>query len=111
VIDRIADKKIIHKNKAARHKSRLSAQIKGLAPSSAVTASRQRRAAPAGAAFASHARHDGQRKLSPKVAVCRLGQCSTDSLVRRASGWARVADRDQRAIDDTRYNRPVGRQY
>jgi small subunit ribosomal protein S20 len=33
VIDRIADKKIIHKNKAARHKSRLSAQIKGLAAS------------------------------------------------------------------------------
>ena len=31
VIDRIADKKIIHKNKAARQKSRLSAQIKGLA--------------------------------------------------------------------------------
>ena len=31
VIDRIADKKIIHKNKAARHKSRLSAQIKALA--------------------------------------------------------------------------------
>ena len=30
-IDRIADKKIIHKNKAARHKSRLSAQIKALA--------------------------------------------------------------------------------
>ncbi|MCB1965095.1 MAG: 30S ribosomal protein S20 [Candidatus Accumulibacter sp.] len=30
VIDRIADKKIIHKNKAARQKSRLSAQIKGL---------------------------------------------------------------------------------
>ncbi|MDR3157502.1 MAG: 30S ribosomal protein S20 [Zoogloeaceae bacterium] len=30
VIDRIADKKIIHKNKAARHKSRLSAQIKAL---------------------------------------------------------------------------------
>lgn len=28
VIDRIADKGIIHKNKAARHKSRLSAQIK-----------------------------------------------------------------------------------
>ncbi|MDR1850309.1 MAG: 30S ribosomal protein S20 [Zoogloeaceae bacterium] len=32
VIDRIADKKIIHKNKAARHKSRLAAQIKTLAP-------------------------------------------------------------------------------
>ncbi|MDR1648573.1 MAG: 30S ribosomal protein S20 [Zoogloeaceae bacterium] len=30
VIDRIADKNIIHKNKAARHKSRLSAQIKAL---------------------------------------------------------------------------------
>lgn len=30
-IDGIADKKIIHKNKAARHKSRLSAQIKALA--------------------------------------------------------------------------------
>ena len=31
VIDRIADKKIIHKNKAARHKSRLAAAIKSLA--------------------------------------------------------------------------------
>jgi len=31
VIDRIADKKLIHKNKAARHKSRLSARIKALA--------------------------------------------------------------------------------
>jgi len=30
VIDRIADKKIIHKNKAARHKSRLSAAIKAM---------------------------------------------------------------------------------
>ena len=30
VIDRIADKKIIHKNKAARHKSRLSAAIKAI---------------------------------------------------------------------------------
>jgi small subunit ribosomal protein S20 len=30
VIDSIADKKIIHKNKAARHKSRLSAAIKAL---------------------------------------------------------------------------------
>ncbi len=29
VLDRIADKKIIHKNKASRHKSRLSAQIDG----------------------------------------------------------------------------------
>lgn len=31
VIDRIADKNIIHKNKAARHKSRLSASIKAMA--------------------------------------------------------------------------------
>jgi len=31
VIDSIADKKIVHKNKAARHKSRLSAAIKGMA--------------------------------------------------------------------------------
>lgn len=31
VIDRIADKNIIHKNKAARHKSRLTRAIKALA--------------------------------------------------------------------------------
>ncbi len=31
VVDRIADKEIIHKNKASRHKSRLAAQIKALA--------------------------------------------------------------------------------
>lgn len=31
VIDRVADKNIIHKNKAARHKSRLAAAIKSLA--------------------------------------------------------------------------------
>ncbi|HXE19876.1 30S ribosomal protein S20 [Castellaniella sp. UC4442_H9] len=31
VIDRVADKQIIHKNKAARHKSRLSAAIKAIA--------------------------------------------------------------------------------
>jgi len=30
VIDRMADKGIIHKNKAARHKSRLHAQVKAL---------------------------------------------------------------------------------
>ena len=30
VIDRIADKNIIHKNKASRHKSRLSAAIKAM---------------------------------------------------------------------------------
>ena len=31
VIDRIADKKIVHKNNAARHKRRLTAKIKALA--------------------------------------------------------------------------------
>jgi small subunit ribosomal protein S20 len=31
IIDTIADKKIIHKNKASRHKSRLSAAIKAMA--------------------------------------------------------------------------------
>jgi small subunit ribosomal protein S20 len=31
IVDRIADKNIIHKNKAARHKSRLSARIKAMA--------------------------------------------------------------------------------
>ena len=31
VIDRMADKGVIHKNKAARHKSRLNAQVKALA--------------------------------------------------------------------------------
>ena len=30
VLDRIADKGILHKNKAARHKSRLNAQVKAL---------------------------------------------------------------------------------
>ena len=30
IIDRIADKKIIHKNKAARHKSRLAAAVRAL---------------------------------------------------------------------------------
>ncbi|MFC3339138.1 30S ribosomal protein S20 [Paracandidimonas soli] len=31
IIDRVADKNIIHKNKAARHKSRLAAALKALA--------------------------------------------------------------------------------
>ena len=33
IIDRIADKGVIHKNKAARHKSRFNAQIKALSAS------------------------------------------------------------------------------
>ncbi len=35
IIDRISDKKVIHKNKAARHKSRLSAALKALSQPSA----------------------------------------------------------------------------
>lgn len=31
ILDRVADKGVYHKNKAARHKSRLNAQIKALA--------------------------------------------------------------------------------
>ncbi len=31
IIDRVADKNIIHKNKAARHKSRLAAAVKAIA--------------------------------------------------------------------------------
>lgn len=31
VIDRVADKNVIHKNKASRHKSRLAAAVKALA--------------------------------------------------------------------------------
>ena len=31
IIDRVADKEIIHKNKAARHKSRLNAHIRAMA--------------------------------------------------------------------------------
>ena len=51
VIDRIADKKIIHKNKAARHKSRLTAAIKALKGDTPATlASVKKAAAPAKAA-------------------------------------------------------------
>ena len=31
IIDRVADKEIIHKNKAARHKSRLNARVRAMA--------------------------------------------------------------------------------
>ena len=34
VVDRMADKGIIHKNKAARHKSRLNARIRAMLPAS-----------------------------------------------------------------------------
>jgi small subunit ribosomal protein S20 len=45
VIDRIADKKIIHKNKAARHKSRLTAAIKALSGDAPATLASVKKAA------------------------------------------------------------------
>lgn len=45
VIDRIADKKIIHKNKAARHKSRLSAAIKAMSGDAPVVAVKTKKTA------------------------------------------------------------------
>jgi small subunit ribosomal protein S20 len=45
VIDRIADKKIIHKNKAARHKSRLSASIKAMSGDKPVVEAKAKKAA------------------------------------------------------------------
>ncbi len=40
VIDRMADKGLIHKNKAARHKSRLTAQIRKMTEGAAVAATK-----------------------------------------------------------------------
>jgi len=42
VIDRMASKGLIHKNKASRHKSRLSKQVKSLTATSATTAKKTR---------------------------------------------------------------------
>lgn len=44
VIDRMASKGLIHKNKAARHKSRLTAQIKKLAGSGVTATSKTKKA-------------------------------------------------------------------
>ena len=44
VIDRMANKGLIHKNKAARHKSRLSASVKKLSEGSAAKSSRAKAA-------------------------------------------------------------------
>jgi small subunit ribosomal protein S20 len=50
VIDRIADKNIIHKNKASRHKSRLNAAIKAMAGSAPVVEAKVKAAPKAKAA-------------------------------------------------------------
>ena len=65
VIDRIADKKIIHKNKAARHKSRLTAAIKALKGDAPVMLAKK--AAPAKAAPAKAAAKTAAVKAAPKA--------------------------------------------
>ena len=66
VIDRIADKKIIHKNKAARHKSRLTAAIKALKGNAPVMLAKK--AAPAKAKAAPKAKATPAKAAAkPKV--------------------------------------------
>lgn len=70
IIDRIADKKIIHKNKAARHKSRLTAAIKGLAGDASVTlASVKKAVAPKAAAKPAKAAAKPKAEAKPKAAA------------------------------------------
>lgn len=74
VIDRIADKKIIHKNKAARHKSRLSAAIKAMTGASvagvkATKAAPKAKAKPAAKAVAKPA--VAKKAAAPKVAAAK----------------------------------------
>ena len=74
VIDRIADKKIIHKNKAARHKSRLSAAIKAMTGASAagvkaVKAAPKAKAKPAAKAPAAKA--TTAKTAAPKAAAAK----------------------------------------
>ena len=71
IIDRIADKKIIHKNKAARHKSRLSAAIKAMTGASvagvkAVKAAPKAKAKPTAKAVAKPA---AKKAAAPKAAA------------------------------------------
>jgi ribosomal protein S20 len=73
VIDRIADKKIIHKNKAARHKSRLSAAIKAMTGASAAGVKAVKaapKAKPAAKATAA-AKTTTAKAAAPKAAVAK----------------------------------------
>jgi small subunit ribosomal protein S20 len=73
VIDRIADKKIIHKNKAARHKSRLSAAIKAMAGASVAgvkVAKAAPKAKPAAKATAA-AKTTTAKAAAPKAAAAK----------------------------------------
>jgi len=69
VIDRIADKKIIHKNKAARHKSRLSNAIKAMtgAPAAGIKVAKAEPKATAKAKAAPKAKASTEAK--PKAAA------------------------------------------
>jgi small subunit ribosomal protein S20 len=66
VIDRMADKGLIHKNKAARHKSRLNAHIKKLGDGSATTAVKA--AKPAKTATAKAAKAPAKKTKATKTA-------------------------------------------
>jgi len=75
VIDRIADKKIIHKNKAARHKSRLSDAIKAMKGDVAVgvkKAAKVVKAKPAAKATAA-----AKPKAAPKAAAAAKPKAAT----------------------------------
>ncbi len=67
VIDRIADKKIIHKNKAARHKSRLTAAIKALKGDAPVMLAKK--AAPKAKAAPAKAAAKPKAATKPKAAA------------------------------------------
>ncbi len=68
VIDRIADKNIIHKNKAARHKSRLTAAIKALSTDGPVMLTKKAAPAKAKAAPKAKAAAPAKAAAKPKAA-------------------------------------------
>ena len=71
VIDRIADKKIIHKNKAARHKSRLSAAIKAMTGASVAGVKVTKAAPKAKAKPAATAKTATAKAAAPKAATAK----------------------------------------
>jgi hypothetical protein len=86
VIDRIADKKIIHKNKAARHKSRLSAQIKGLRLASANCFGPAKESGACGAVCV-YDRHDRQQAAEHARAGTPVDRCARSPRVLQGA-WA-----------------------
>ena len=71
VIDRIADKKIIHKNKAARHKSRLSAAIKAMTGASVAGVKVTKAKAKPAAKVAATAKTTTAKAAAPKAAAAK----------------------------------------